>query len=165
MLCVASQGSVSGGSLIRPSVVVRFAPSHAWADRLADCVLLQPDYGASPGSHGGRPRSVLAVPVWVPAGRCGWNAADTAAPPRRGRRWRRTGPGRPCRQRAPLASLPVHPTDCHGGGAQSEFEARTDGVRDERLAKASTHSVLGPPSGAVGRDDHTRNNGAKVVED
>lgn len=65
----------------------------------------------------------------------------------------------------PLASLPVHRTGRHGGGAQSEFEARTDGVRDERLAKASTHSVLGPPSGAVGRDDDTRSKGAKVVED
>lgn len=53
----------------------------------------------------------------------------------------------------------------YGGDAQSEFEARTDGVRDERLAKASTHSMLGPPSGAVGRDDDTRNKGAKVVED
>ena len=47
---------------------------------------------------------------------------------------------------------PFRRTGRHGGGARSEFEARTDGVRDERLAKASTHSVLGPPSGAVGRD-------------
>src|SRR6476620_11462305 len=52
-----------------------------------------------------------------------------------------------------------------GDDARSEFEARTDGVRDERLAKASTHSVLGPPTGAVGRDHDTGSKGAEVVED
>src|SRR5262249_11514483 len=49
--------------------------------------------------------------------------------------------------------------------ARSEYEARADGVRDERLAKASPHRLLGPPPGAVGRDDDTRSEGTKVVED
>src|SRR5262249_31230347 len=51
------------------------------------------------------------------------------------------------------------------GGAWSEFEARADGVGDERLAKAGADGVLGPPSGAVGRDDDTGGEGAQVVED
>ena len=54
---------------------------------------------------------------------------------------------------APGEGLQVGPV------AQSEFEARTDGVRDERLAKASTHSELagtrlrhrGPPGLPGGR--------------
>jgi len=63
-----------------------------------------------------------------------------------------------------LLGLPV--SSCGSPwGAPSEFEARADGGRDERLAKASTHSVLGPPSGAVGRDDDIRSKGATVVED
>src|SRR4029077_6829730 len=45
------------------------------------------------------------------------------------------------------------------------FEARTDGTRDERLAEAGAHSVLGPPTGAVGRDHDTGGKGAEVVED
>src|SRR5215470_10085226 len=61
--------------------------------------------------------------------------------------------------------LPVSSCGSRWAGARSEFEARADGVRDERLAKARAHGVLGPPSGAVGRDDDTRSEGAKVVED
>src|SRR5690242_481589 len=55
--------------------------------------------------------------------------------------------------------------DCAQTILRSEFEARADGVRDERLAEASTQSVLGPPSGAVGRDYDPGGKGAKVVED
>src|SRR5262252_3232336 len=64
-----------------------------------------------------------------------------------------------------VPSRPLSSCGSPWGGAQSEFEARADGVRDERLAKASAHRVLGPPPGAVGRDDDTRSKGAKVIED
>src|SRR4029077_17663996 len=73
--------------------------------------------------------------------------------------------GAPAWARAVGFVYPFDRTGRHGGGARSEFEARTDGVRDERLAKASSHSVLGPPSGAVGRDHDTGGKRAKVVED
>ena len=49
--------------------------------------------------------------------------------------------------------------------AASELEASPDSVGDERLAEAGAHGVLGPPSGAVGRDDHRGSQGAQVVED
>ena len=67
------------------------------------------------------------------------------------------------RASASKLGLPIIP--CHGGGARSEFEARADGVRDERFAKAGTHGVLGTPSGAVGWDHDAGGKGGKVVED
>ena len=47
----------------------------------------------------------------------------------------------------------------------SQLEASPDTVGDERRAGAGAHGLLGPPFGALGRDDHRGSQGAQVVED
>ena len=48
---------------------------------------------------------------------------------------------------------------------RSQFEARANGVWDERFAEAGAHGVLGPPTGAVSGDDYGRRERFEIIED